>query len=122
MGGSAAILAAGSVYAVEPVRWTVSRKAWLSLLLMFGMVRKTKDGEFQRGRLYGYIESNPGIHLSALTRLSDLGNNQATYHLDRLEKEGRIWSRRDGRLLIFCLLYTSPSPRDVEESRMPSSA
>ena len=23
---------------------------------------------------------------------------------------------------IICLLYTSPSPRDVEESRMPSSA
>ena len=23
---------------------------------------------------------------------------------------------------IPCLLYTSPSPRDVEESRMPSSA
>ena len=25
-------------------------------------------------------------------------------------------------LLDSCLLYTSPSPRDVEESRMPSSA
>ena len=25
-------------------------------------------------------------------------------------------------LTISCLLYTSPSPRDVEESRMPSSA
>ena len=25
-------------------------------------------------------------------------------------------------LIRFCLLYTSPSPRDVEESRMPSSA
>ena len=25
-------------------------------------------------------------------------------------------------LSITCLLYTSPSPRDVEESRMPSSA
>ena len=24
--------------------------------------------------------------------------------------------------IYFCLLYTSPSPRDVEESRMPSSA
>ena len=24
--------------------------------------------------------------------------------------------------VLFCLLYTSPSPRDVEESRMPSSA
>ena len=23
---------------------------------------------------------------------------------------------------LACLLYTSPSPRDVEESRMPSSA
>ena len=25
-------------------------------------------------------------------------------------------------LYLICLLYTSPSPRDVEESRMPSSA
>ena len=25
-------------------------------------------------------------------------------------------------LVVICLLYTSPSPRDVEESRMPSSA
>ena len=25
-------------------------------------------------------------------------------------------------LYLSCLLYTSPSPRDVEESRMPSSA
>ena len=28
---------------------------------------------------------------------------------------GKYWT-------IACLLYTSPSPRDVEESRMPSSA
>ena len=27
-----------------------------------------------------------------------------------------------GRWTYYCLLYTSPSPRDVEESRMPSSA
>ena len=27
-----------------------------------------------------------------------------------------------GGLEAACLLYTSPSPRDVEESRMPSSA
>ena len=30
--------------------------------------------------------------------------------------------RRDATLYVVCLLYTSPSPRDVEESRMPSSA
>ena len=30
---------------------------------------------------------------------------------------------KEGRLVaIACLLYTSPSPRDVEEARMPSSA
>ena len=28
----------------------------------------------------------------------------------------------DPRVVEVCLLYTSPSPRDVEESRMPSSA
>ena len=28
----------------------------------------------------------------------------------------------DEGVIIICLLYTSPSPRDVEESRMPSSA
>ena len=28
----------------------------------------------------------------------------------------------DEKAIRSCLLYTSPSPRDVEESRMPSSA
>ena len=31
-------------------------------------------------------------------------------------------AERGGASLSDCLLYTSPSPRDVEESRMPSSA
>ena len=29
---------------------------------------------------------------------------------------------KTGEQFKVCLLYTSPSPRDVEESRMPSSA
>ena len=48
-------------------------------------------------------------------------------------QKGSTTSVADGDLLVFandgkkiktmnCLLYTSPSPRDVEESRMPSSA
>ena len=32
------------------------------------------------------------------------------------------FDRYDRDMLRACLLYTSPSPRDVEESRMPSSA
>ena len=111
--GSTTILAAGTVYSVEPLRWSASRKIGLGLPMIFGLARRTKDGEFQRGRLYGYIESNPGIHLSALTRLSDLGNNHATYHLDKLEKEGRIWSRKDGRLLIF---FADSVPKNAQFS------
>ena len=34
-------------------------------------------------------------------------------------RTGQAWLYHDG---MTCLLYTSPSPRDVEESRMPSSA
>ena len=33
-----------------------------------------------------------------------------------------IYTVDDLRAIGPCLLYTSPSPRDVEESRMPSSA
>ena len=45
----------------------------------------------------------------------------------RLQLSGyRVICAEDGEqaLEMFhnCLLYTSPSPRDVEESRMPSSA
>ena len=33
-----------------------------------------------------------------------------------------ITKHKSYRAYVICLLYTSPSPRDVEESRMPSSA
>ena len=39
--------------------------------------------------------------------------------LINLERAMMMNNRLDGHI---CLLYTSPSPRDVEESRMPSSA
>ena len=34
----------------------------------------------------------------------------------------KIMTQTGPRKIETCLLYTSPSPRDVEESRMPSSA
>ena len=39
-----------------------------------------------------------------------------------LAKEGSLASRRRAIGYIYCLLYTSPSPRDISGSRMPSSA
>ena len=32
------------------------------------------------------------------------------------------YARRCGKRVMLCLLYTSPSPRDLSTSRMPSSA
>ena len=45
-----------------------------------------------------------------------------------IEKVNPIVKKFDGEFLVrngeyqICLLYTSPSPRDVSRSRMPSSA
>ena len=48
-----------------------------------------------------------------------------------IEKPEEFWSKREQRVVeevkkskeaIICLLYTSPSPRDLSTSRMPSSA
>ena len=50
----------------------------------------------------------------------------------QLAKKGEGWTNpnpmvgavivKDGKIIGDCLLYTSPSPRDTERSRMPSSA
>ena len=43
------------------------------------------------------------------------------YDLERFGTAPRA-SPRQSDLMIVCLLYTSPSPRDKRQSRMPSSA
>ena len=45
-------------------------------------------------------------------------------HLKVLEDTGIVRSVKKGRVrtCYICLLYTSPSPRDLSTSRMPSSA
>ena len=43
-------------------------------------------------------------------------------HADYNQPEGLAHAFRDATRLLICLLYTSPSPRDRQKSRMPSSA
>ena len=46
-------------------------------------------------------------------------------HIDELANDAfecRFDENEDFTLLTFCLLYTSPSPRDKRQYRMPSSA
>ena len=61
------------------------------------------------GTVENLVESAPDGPL--LSMACDL-----TSRLNDLESQTRMLSR------ITCLLYTSPSPRDVPRSRMPSSA
>ena len=54
------------------------------------------------------------------------GNQEGRYHLkiilssSELKALSRVKSNK--RVYKICLLYTSPSPRDLSTSRMPSSA
>ena len=48
--------------------------------------------------------------------------NTKDFRLDASSETLLIEGDPDLEYLKDCLLYTSPSPRDVEESRMPSSA
>ena len=48
-----------------------------------------------------------------------MARTEVTKHLTKYIKAHELQDEANKRI---CLLYTSPSPRDVEESRMPSSA
>ena len=61
-----------------------------------------------------------GGNLALLAAQKELGDVMI---FDIPQAEGMVKGKAlDLMQLRPCLLYTSPSPRDVEESRMPSSA
>ena len=66
-----------------------------------------------------------GDHSGAAARLASLRTFEVLSSLYNLMQDSKIEPLRataSSALSRICLLYTSPSPRDVEESRMPSSA
>ena len=66
------------------------------------------------------LQSSP---LTAKGHFANLQEEVSEFE-ERQEAERKREERRERRRMRkkACLLYTSPSPRDVEESRMPSSA
>ena len=99
----------------ESLRWTV----WLQLVAFAALITKgseTPDGEYQQGRIVGYLAAHQGCHLSALIRGLGLGNHQAAHHLRILRDRGLIWHRRDGRRLRF---YTADVPHDTAPEELP---
>ena len=70
--------------------------------------------------------ANTASRISAIaSSVMDLHVRIALQEVDREKRRlisGGIFLAIGSTLLLFCLLYTSPSPRDISGSRMPSSA
>ena len=81
-----------------------------------GYYIKTQNGDEKISNSYIDIQNTDALKVGiGFKRLSILD----------VENGSQPFSSQDGRYTVVfngCLLYTSPSPRDVEESRMPSSA
>ena len=84
---------------------------------------------------YVHVCVNPKKYLGKVKKLIDvrylqesMDNDNYDFVLDRDNctelDSGVLYDNKSGEydIIYCCLLYTSPSPRDVEESRMPSSA
>lgn len=89
--------------------------AGLWMLGLMGRTKETSDGRFQRGRIMGYLEANPGCHFRALMNALDLSNGQAAHHLRVLEREERLWRRQDGRLVRLYPLMPGMHPETPDE-------
>ena len=85
---------------------------------LIGMVRRTgeHDGEYQRGRIMGYLAANPGVHFRALLGALEMSNGQLTHHLKHLQDEERIWRRKDGRLVRY---YPSSIQSTLGDDELP---
>ena len=86
-----------------------------------GVVRKTKHLE---QLLQVFRQSSDAMSASMLLDSFNAEVNKSTVYrmLEKLEDDGVIHSFLTMNQVRFCLLYTSPSPRDKRQSRMPSSA
>ena len=78
---------------------------------------KTSVGKALAEKLnYKFIDTDKVIEDTHKSSLQGLLERYGYLKLREIEEKEVLG------LSIDCLLYTSPSPRDVEESRMPSSA
>ena len=67
-----------------------------------------------------------GLHSGEKTRVTISPYEKEGYYVSFKDKPGEIFKLTQdligSTMLCTCLLYTSPSPRDTDKSRMPSSA
>jgi len=87
--------------------------------LVTPLISRSKNSHdlLTRGRLLGYLEANAGIHFSALRDALGLANGVTAYHLQVLERNGKIISWKDGKLRRYAISQISQSK--LEKIRNP---
>ena len=72
------------------------------------------------------IRASGSISIQDFVEISNFSKKDGFYNSEEIQKIGNkghfITSPEISSLFGICLLYTSPSPRDKRQSRMPSSA
>ena len=118
--------AGGTVVIVGLASWLVAflaasenGKYAIFKLVLVPLYTKIKREEvldqFTRGRIYGMIESNPGVHYTLIKKKMGVGNGTLTYHLTTLEREGFVRSEWDGLYKRFYPSQMARSPTDILE-------
>jgi len=99
-------------------------KISLSALIIFVLLFSPACNYSQSGSKRFHLKSS-NIDSSAVnTADSNISSHPDWPHenSDLLPDPALLFGKLPNGFRYVCLLYTSPSPRDVEESRMPSSA
>ena len=103
-----AVVITGVVLGLAIIASTEAGKFGLMTSLVLPLYSRLKHKEVRdqvtRGKILGYLTAaGDGAHYSDIKKGLGLENGSASYHLDRLEKEGLIISRRQGIYKIFYL-------------------
>ena len=83
-------------------------------------VTLSSNATFASSSLGRYVDEEPDAFRTCFERDRDRIVHSKTFR--RLKHKTQVFINPDGDHFITCLLYTSPSPRDRQKSRMPSSA
>ncbi|UCE38588.1 MAG: helix-turn-helix domain-containing protein [Thermoplasmata archaeon] len=77
----------------------------LAILIIFGIFYRLSAeralDQFNRGRIYGYIQANPGIKYTQIRKDLDIKNGTLSYHLWVLERLDFVRSVREGRVRLI---------------------
>jgi len=92
----------------------------LSLIIYTKLEHDKILDNFIRGKLFGYIQANPGEDCNTLMLRLDLPHGTLLYHLGRLEREELVRSRADGlhrRYYPVNTMVPSPGPSILTDSQ-----